>query len=63
MCQVSLVVKYIYIGKIELLLSPTLVKKAKGILLPPPSVRLSVMISPPKPLDEIQPNLVCESIA
>ena len=29
-----------------------------------PSVRLSgrpsVMISPPKPLDEIQPNLVCE---
>ena len=26
----------------------------------PPSVRLSVMLSPPKPLDEIQPNLVCE---
>ena len=24
------------------------------------SVRLSVMVSPPKPLDEIQPNLVCE---
>ena len=24
------------------------------------SVRLSVMLSPPKPLDEIQPNLVCE---
>ena len=39
-------------------------KKAKGILLSPPSVRLSVrpsvMLSPPKPLDEIQPNLVCE---
>ena len=25
-----------------------------------PSVCLSVMLSPPKPLDEIQPNLVCE---
>ena len=25
-----------------------------------PSVGLSVMLSPPKPLDEIQPNLVCE---
>ena len=25
-----------------------------------PSVRLSVMLSPPKPLDEFQPNLVCE---
>ena len=24
-----------------------------------PSVRLSVTLSPPKPLDEIQPNLVC----
>ena len=24
------------------------------------SIRLSVMLSPPKPLDEIQPNLVCE---
>ena len=24
------------------------------------SVRLSVMLSPPKPMDEIQPNLVCE---
>ena len=24
------------------------------------SVRLSVMLSPPKPLDEMQPNLVCE---
>ena len=23
-------------------------------------LRLSVMLSPPKPLDEIQPNLVCE---
>ena len=26
----------------------------------PPSVRPSVTLSPPKPLDEIQPNLVCE---
>ena len=25
-----------------------------------PSVRLSSVLSPPKPLDEIQPNLVCE---
>ena len=24
-----------------------------------PSIRLSVMLFPPKPLDEIQPNLVC----
>ena len=40
---------------------PTLfLKKAKGILLSPLSVRPSVMLSPPKPLDEIQPNLVCE---
>ena len=42
------------------LLSPRFFKKAKGILQSPPSVRLSVMLSPPKPLDEIQPNLVCE---
>ena len=38
-------------------------KKASGILQSPPSVRLSVRLSvtlsPPKPLDEIQPNLVC----
>ena len=25
-----------------------------------PSIPLSVMLSPPKPLDEIQPNFVCE---
>ena len=25
-----------------------------------PSCCLSVMLSPPKPVDEIQPNLVCE---
>ena len=36
------------------LIIPTLFKKNC------PSVRLSVMLSPPKPLDEIQPNLVCE---
>ena len=45
-------------------LSPRFFKKAKGILLSPLSVRLSVhlsvMLTPPKPLDEIQPNLVCE---
>ena len=35
-------------------------KKRRGILQSPPSVRLSVTLSPPKPLDEIQPNLVCE---
>ena len=35
-------------------------KKAKGILQLPPSVRLSVMLSPPKPFNEIQTNLVCE---
>ena len=32
----------------------------KGILLSPPSVHPSATLSPPKPLDEIQPNLVCE---
>ena len=42
-----------------ILIIPALLKKAKGILQSPPSVRLSVMLSPPKPLDEIQPNLVC----
>ena len=43
---------------------PRSFKKVKGIsLMPPsvrPSVRPSVMLSPPKPLDKIQPNLVCE---
>ena len=54
--------------QIQRVVIPTLFKKAKGILLSPPSVcpsvhpsfGLSVMLSPPKPLDEIQPNLVCE---
>ena len=46
-----------------LVINPTLFfKKAKGLLQSPPSVRLSDMLSPPKPLDEIQPNLVCELI-
>ena len=40
-----------------LLLSPRFFKKASGILQSPPSVRT---LSPPKSLDEIQPNLVCE---
>ena len=44
------------------LLSPRFSEKASEILLSPPSVcpsvRLSVMLSPPKPLDRIQPNLV-----
>ena len=31
-----------------------------GILQSPPSVRASVTLSPPKPLDEIQLNLLCE---
>ena len=42
------------------LLSPRFFKKASGILQSPPSVCLSVTLSPPKPLDKIQPNLVCE---
>ena len=42
------------------LLSPRFCKKASGILQSPPSVCPSVTLSPPKPLDEIQPNLVCE---
>ena len=33
---------------------------ASGILQSPPSVCPSVKLSPPKPLDKIQPNLVCE---
>ena len=48
----------------EFLLSPRFFKKASGILQSPPSVcpsvRLSVTLSPPKPLDDIQSNLVCE---
>ena len=44
----------------NLLLPPCFFKKAKVILYSPLSVRLSIMLSPPKPLDEIQPNLVCE---
>ena len=40
------------------LLSPCFLEKASGILLSTLSVRLSVMLSPPKPLDRIQPNLV-----
>ena len=36
--------------KYYFLLSPRFFRKAKGILLSPPSVRLSVMLSPPKPL-------------
>ena len=47
-------------------LSPRFLEKMWGILLSPPSicqsirlsVCLSVMLSPPKPLDRIQPNLV-----
>ena len=50
-----LVVKYIFIS--------TLFKKSEGDIVIA-SVRLSVrpsaMLSPPKPLDEIQPNLMCE---
>ena len=52
------------------LLSPRFFKKASGILQSRPSicasvcpsVRLSVTLSPPKPFDEIQPNLVCELV-
>ena len=40
----------------HVLLSHRFFKRASGILQSPPSIRLS----PPKPLDEIQPNLVCE---
>ena len=48
----------------SLSLSPRFFKKASRILQSPPSVCpslcLSVKLSPPKPLDEILPNLVCE---
>ena len=36
---------------------------AMGILQSPPSDRPSVTLFPPKPLDEIQPNLVCVCFA
>ena len=67
---ISAVVKIVLIGNLRWLssglLSPHFLEKASGILLLPlsvcPSVRLSVrlsiMLSPPKPLDRIQPNLV-----
>ena len=42
------------------LLSPLFFKKASGILQSPPSFRPPVTLAPPKPLDKIQPNLVCE---
>ena len=39
---------------VEIVIIPTLfLKKTRGF-------SMSVMLSPPKPLDEIQPNLVCE---
>ena len=40
--------------------SPSFFKKVSGILQSPQSVRQSVTLSPPKPLDKIQPDLVCE---
>ena len=42
------------------LFSPHIFKKAMSILQSPPSVCPSVTLSPPKPFDKIQPNLVCE---
>ena len=48
---------------IECLLSPCFLKKSEGYIVIASvrlSVRLSVMLSPPKPLGEIQPNFVCE---
>ena len=43
------------------LIIPTLYKKRRGYCYRlHPSVRPSIMLSPPKPLSEIQPNLVCE---
>ena len=43
-------------------LSPRFLEKTSGILLSPPSVCLFVMLSPPKPLDRIQPNLVSNKV-
>ena len=47
----------------NILITALFLKKAKGILLLPPSVCPSVMLSPPKPLIEILPNLVCELLS
>ena len=47
----------------DVIFIPTLFLKSEGdivIASVRPSVCPSVMPSPPKPLDEIQPNLVCE---
>ena len=45
----------------DFIIRPTLFYKGEGVLLSPPSVRLSVrpsvMLSPPKPLGGIQPKL------
>ena len=50
--------------QVDLIIIPTLFfKKSEGdivIASVRPSVCPFVMLSPPKPLDEIQPNLVCE---
>ena len=69
--QVEIFLSYDAFLSENLFLSPRFFKKASGILQSPPSVRPSVRLSvrlsvrpsvtlsPPKPLDEIQPNLVC----
>ena len=63
----NLIYEFVYLKIVNMfssLLSPRFFKKASGILQSPPSVcpsvHPSVTLSPPKPLDEIQPNLVCE---
>ena len=52
-----------YVFPIKVVFIPTLFKKSVGdiaIAFVRPSVRPFVTLSPPKSLDEIQPNLVCE---
>ena len=51
------------VGNFAIKLSPGFLKKAMGILQSPPSICPSITLTPPKPLDEIQPNLVCELLA
>ena len=53
---------FVYLSS-KLLLFPRFLKKCEGdivIASVRPSFRLFIMLSPPKPLDKIQPNLVCE---
>ena len=58
--EIVLVIIAVSIYIIIAFLSAHFQKSKEDIVISPLSVHLSVMLSPPKPLDEIQPNLVSE---